>query len=91
MLTVTHLQFREIYSPDAFWNREIQGVEFAYYAIMVSIVRLHPNLSAHPILQRQEVEYAKRSLTFLSHMLSGTMLESDASAIRASAAWYGEA
>lgn len=91
MLTVTHLQFHEIHSPDAFWDCEIQGVKFAYYAIMVSIVRLHPNLSAHPILQRQEVEYAKQSLTFLSHMFSRTMLEPDASAIRASAAWYDEA
>lgn len=90
MLTVTHLQFHEIHGPDAFWDREIQGIKFAYYAIMVSIVRLHPNLHAHPILQQQEVEYAKQSLTSLSRMFNRTMLEPDAFAIRASAAWYDE-
>jgi hypothetical protein len=63
------------------------GVEFSYFSIMTSIMRLNPRIREDTGLQKQLLYYARQSLSSLEDMQNHLKVLEDSHTFRASVSW----
>ncbi|KAF3005243.1 hypothetical protein E8E14_004419 [Neopestalotiopsis sp. 37M] len=86
--TIQEQRSQEPHIGDAYLSGEWKGVDFSYYSIMTSVMRLHPRLADDAVLQDQLHGYARHSLHALTDMLVLSESIADLHTYRESVSWY---